>query len=710
MTDEQTQNNTTVLNAANSLKNAGIRIATVRISDIQHDPVCGSSCFVEDMTRIANSVYANNPAQPRGAFRCLEVCDGNNPINNAANLAAFRSLVLGSVCAFNLSALPSLPSIVQTPSQVPSGQDMTLDIPGVTTTAGLVDYQWQRERADIAGTWENLTGACASAATVESGRPPPCADKRYRCVVSTPCDQDTTPTWGTQFAPGQDCNQDGVADICQWIPGYQWTGTVGATATDLVGGDFTFTSNRRDDASGTAVGPSGEILYTGNFAGTSVNLNPFGTPPDSRSSSGGTDDGFITKLTAAGNYAWSDTFGGSGADKGYCVAVDQQDGSVYVAGTFRGASVDLSSNAGGCQCFSTVGIFDTFINKYTAAGSYQWTRVLHGLAVPSMVKPLAITVAADNRDVIVVGWYQSDVDFGASGTSDIRYTGTPGANGWRNGFITRLTSAGTYVRTRIIATKASGLEAVASGVITDTAGITYVCGWYYGTSSSPTDFDPPAPADGQSINLVCPCTGPCTAQCRYGVGPSTDAFLMKLSASGNFVWVQSMGSTGIDLANGLALDGFGNVFVCGKFQNTASFDPSNQPQMGCDPINQPYCHQSNGLDDAFLVKLSASSGAHIWTRTFGSANADVGIGVAADPSGNAIITGYFCRSGATGCKVDFDAGATTKDVRTSAGGSDVFVTQFNADGSYGWTHAFGSGGTMNNNDEGRGVAVTPGCA
>ena len=55
---------------------------------------------------------------------------------------------------------------------------------------------------------------------------------------------------------------------------------------------------------------------------------------------------------------------------------------------------------------------------------------------------------------------------------------------------------------------------------------------------------------------------------------NADIFLAKYDASGNYVWAKSMGGTGGDLGNSLALDGSGNVVVTGVFKATADFDPS----------------------------------------------------------------------------------------------------------------------------------------
>ena len=83
-----------------------------------------------------------------------------------------------------------------------------------------------------------------------------------------------------------------------------------------------------------------------------------------------------------------------------------------------------------------------------------------------------------------------------------------------------------------------------------------------------------------------------------------------------------------------------------------------------------------------------------WTRTMGSWDSDTGYDVAVDSSGNVLVTGEFKDS------VEFNR-PHDKDPYASNGGTDIFVTKFNADGSYGWTTTWGGSGF----DGGYGVAT-----
>jgi PKD repeat protein len=67
----------------------------------------------------------------------------------------------------------------------------------------------------------------------------------------------------------------------------------------------------------------------------------------------------------------------------------------------------------------------------------------------------------------------------------------------------------------------------------------------------------------------------------------------KLDSSGNFVWAKSMGGTGYDVGNGIAVDRTGNVYTTGYFWLTADFDPG----AGTSSLT------SAGNDDIFVSKL-----------------------------------------------------------------------------------------------------------
>jgi hypothetical protein len=134
-----------------------------------------------------------------------------------------------------------------------------------------------------------------------------------------------------------------------------------------------------------------------------------------------------------------------------------------------------------------------------------------------------------------------------------------------------------------------------------------------------------------------------------------DAFVARYDPSGRRAWLRQFGTSGDDLAYGIAADATG-VYVSGETGGRFAGQPKR------------------GGGDAFLRKVSPH-GAMEWVTQFGTGAYD-GCSTVAVEGGHA-----FC-SGRTG-------GAFRG--QTSAGGSDVFVKRVNAaTGGRGWTLQFGS--------------------
>jgi Beta-propeller repeat len=145
-----------------------------------------------------------------------------------------------------------------------------------------------------------------------------------------------------------------------------------------------------------------------------------------------------------------------------------------------------------------------------------------------------------------------------------------------------------------------------------------------------------------------------------------DILLSKFGSSGNRVGSKQFGTSGDDIANAVAIDPSGNIYITGS---TGGSLPG---------------WTSSGGKDIFLAKVD-SSGNILFTEQFGTAQDDVAYGIAIDTSGNIYITG------STGGNL----GAT------SAGGLDIFLTKFDSSGNRIFTQQFGT----NQDDIGYGVVV-----
>lgn len=186
----------------------------------------------------------------------------------------------------------------------------------------------------------------------------------------------------------------------------------------------------------------------------------------------------------------------------------------------------------------------------------------------------------------------------------------------------------------------------------------YVTGYYRGVS----DLDPTAGVSTfTAIGLA-------------------DCFIIKLNASGNFIWAKSFGGSSYDVGGNLAFDASNNVYVFGSFYDTVDFDPD----LGVTNLT------SNGDYDVFISKLDVN-GNFLWAKSFGGNSADEGRGIQLDAQGNIYITGAF-QGG-----VDFDPNASTLFL-SSNGATDIFMVKLNSAGNLVWAKSMGSTAYDNGTD------------
>ena len=159
--------------------------------------------------------------------------------------------------------------------------------------------------------------------------------------------------------------------------------------------------------------------------------------------------------------------------------------------------------------------------------------------------------------------------------------------------------------------------------------------------------------------------------CLLTSAGNRDAFISKLDSAGNFVWARRMGGTGDDYAEDLAIASDGSVCVVGCFNGTAN----------CDVGAGTFCLTSAGGYDIFLSRID-SAGSFVWASGLGGVGREHCPRVTAAPDGSVYVTGGFEGT------VDFDPGAGVLNL-TSAGGYDVFVLKLDASDNFVWARRLG---------------------
>jgi phage-related tail fiber protein len=411
---------------------------------------------------------------------------------------------------------------------------------------------------------------------------------------------------------------------------YVWAKKIGSTGNDI--------------GYALALDASGNSYITGQFAGI-VDFDP-GAGTQNRSSSG-SNDIFVAKYDASGNYGWARKIGGTGSDIGYALAVDAS-GNSYITGQFNGTA-DFDPGAG-TQNLTSAGGNDIFMAQYDASGNYVWAKRIGSTGSDV---GYALSVDAYWGTIFSTGNFANGVDFNpdAAGSGSILFAGASALNA----YVLEFNSTGNYLTVVGLGGYSTTVfNNQGKSIKVDASGNSYVTGYFSGT----VDFDPGAGTQ----NLAS--------------AGSADIFLAKYDASGNYVWAKSMGGISDDRGTALAIDASGNLYITGYFTGTVDFDP----EAGTQNLT------SAGGNDIFLAKYDAS-GNFIWTKSMGGTGGDIGYALAIDASGNSYISGYF-----TGT-VDFDPGAGTQNLTSSATSPDIFLAKYDASGNYVWAKNMGGTST-----------------
>jgi uncharacterized delta-60 repeat protein len=329
-------------------------------------------------------------------------------------------------------------------------------------------------------------------------------------------------------------------------------------------------------------------------------------------------------------------------DAGKSIAVHNATGDVYVAGTITGSSTDL----------------DYFTQKIVpgSPGS-SWVRLYNG-ASSNTDEANAMTIDTAGNVYVTGRSYGTDYDF-----ATIKYSPT-GTSSWTedlSGFID------AYGAARYSGSGNSDDQATAIAV--DGSGNVYVTGY--------TDVDT---------------TG----------GFSYDYLTIKYDSTGHRLWKETFDVGTYDMAEAIAVDSSGNVYVTGgagvvgemscvtvKYDSGGNFQwaktytgPGSGSDFGdsiaIDTTGKIYVTGvvSNGSDasaDYLTIKYD-QNGNELWARAYNGTGSgwDIARDLALDSSGNVVVTGESV--GIPGTNMDY---AT---VKYDANGNELWVMRYNGPG------------------------------
>lgn len=315
--------------------------------------------------------------------------------------------------------------------------------------------------------------------------------------------------------------------------------------------------------SAIAVDKAGNVYSTGWFDG-SVEFDP--NSQNHLLNSGLGEAVYVSKLNTSGQYVWADELGYGGDATfatAYGIAVDSA-GNVYTSGDFAGYDINFDPNSTQHQLSSAFtrnsnGYFNEniFVSKLNSAGQYVWAAGL-GYGGSLDVYPPGNNVAVDaSGNVYTTGQFTgTNVDFDPNSSSDGLLSSSNGGSDI-NAFVSKLNSSGQFVFADNLG---YGGTAQGESIAVDGAGNAYSVGYFSGTN---LDFDP---TNGSDLLT------------STGDGGAYNTYLSKLNTLGQFVYAFDIGSNGLGLPYGIALDGLGDIYTGGY--GSANFDPFGTDYAG----------------------------------------------------------------------------------------------------------------------------------
>lgn len=289
-----------------------------------------------------------------------------------------------------------------------------------------------------------------------------------------------------------------------------------------------------------------------------------------------------------------------------------------------------------------------FVQSYAQNPDYQFAMGLGATVKGGTDEGNAIKTDGSGN-ILVTGTYEGLLDFDPSASIFNKQS-----SGGKDFFLAKYNSTGAFLWSLSIGgvldeeNPKIAIDASNNIIITGTLAFNSVY-------NSPVDFDPSAATANVSAN------------CKV-------LFIAKYDASGNFLWVKSLGnectSGGIFpiFANAITLDGSDNIFIAGNFSGTVDFDPSAATTS----------FTAGTYGDIFFAKYT-STGGFAWAKPLFNASTNAfnnrGTSIVLDASNNILL------SGISNGTVDFDPSAATANL---TGTNSYFIAKYDNLGNYIW--------------------------
>lgn len=326
-----------------------------------------------------------------------------------------------------------------------------------------------------------------------------------------------------------------------------------------------------DLALGVAVDSNGNAAVVGGTESSDFPTTANALAAQFRGNTNGTDvaagDAFVTVVNAAGTaLVFSTYLGGSGTDTARGVAIDAQN-NIYVAGFTASPNFPVTTGAYQTTFQNNGGnlngnpIVHGYVSKFSPQGALSYSTLLGGES-----SDMASSVAVDGAGAAYVTGATNSTKFPiTAGAAQTTYAGRGSAGNvgdsrYGDAFVTKLNPAATAV---IYSTYLGGSgDDLGLGIDVDSSGAAYITGMTLSSNLPVTSDALQAAFGGFGGQGMAPNTdqGFPTERVRN----SGDAFLAKLSSTGQLAYLSYYGGSGDDAGLTVAVDTAGNAYVGGN--------------------------------------------------------------------------------------------------------------------------------------------------
>jgi hypothetical protein len=306
-------------------------------------------------------------------------------------------------------------------------------------------------------------------------------------------------------------------------------------------------------------------------------------------------------------------------------------------------------------------------NAFVAEISSNGTALNYSTYLGGTNRDIGNAIAYNNGRVFVAGSTTS-TNFpwinGLQGSTNLNgFTNrTPGSDA----FVTVFTNSGTLgtnLGLQYSTFLGSSNNDVATGIAGDSLGNAYVVGW-----TTSTNFPNSTNANFVKLSSF-------VVTNTTGFVFATNAFLTKIvwdGAKASNAFSRVFGGLGVDVANGVALDNNGNVFIVGSASST------NLPVTKT-AIFGSLKATNTGLSDVFVTVFKPDFSGLLYSAYLGGKQDDFGLGIALDTSGNAWVTGQTFSTNFPALDTWYTNSPATH--RIMVGTNDAFLTKIVTIGS-----------------------------